>query len=198
MKTNYLINEKLKEMGLLTIEEARKLFNCGNVWADKTVLLICKMAFCMGLRKNEVLAIRRENVFDDFISIEGTYNILSGYKDYYFKRRNVPLLPEIKNELDGLIKVNLNGYLFSADGGSKPISSHKINKHFNMALNKIGISNAEKRNRNLSFHSLRWSFINYLRKEGISDYKIKRIIGTDNATQFIRYYEPDKNEVIDI
>jgi len=53
------------------------------------------------------------------------------------------------------------GYVFSDDGGKTPISNTRLNRGFNRALKKIGISYAEKLKRNLSFHAWR-HFLNTL------------------------------------
>jgi len=201
MKNNDLRNKKVIEMGLITAEEVRKLFDSDNIWANKIVYLACKISVCMGLRMGEILALKKEDVSDDFISIKKTFTNCYGLNTICLNERKVPLFREIKIELDELIKVNYSGYLFSTAGGYKPISRQTIHKHFDMVLEKIGISYDERRNRRLCFHSLRMSFIDHLRKYNLQDWKIVSITGIaskNRLSHLYRYININFDDVIDI
>jgi integrase len=81
---------------ILTIEEVRKLFpaDWAAVWESKVVYLANRLAACTGLRIGELLGLRGEYVFDDFIFITGQYNRF-GYTAHTKTKhnRNIPITP---------------------------------------------------------------------------------------------------------
>jgi integrase len=86
------------------------------------------LAACTGMRIGEVLGLRGEFVFADFIRVQGQYGP-SGYGPTKTRTsRNIPLTPAIMDGLRRLAEINGNGYLFSTDGGAKPITRYYFNR----------------------------------------------------------------------
>ncbi|MCL2140026.1 MAG: hypothetical protein FWH41_10930 [Treponema sp.] len=106
------------------------------------------------MRLGEIRGLRRENVFDDYIHVGGQFTRF-GYKPATINKqsRNIPITPLVRLELEELLLVNGNGYVFSEDGGETPLPAGKVGRLFDRALNNIGINSEERMKRNLTFHA---------------------------------------------
>jgi integrase len=178
---------------ILTLSEVRELFGVrwDTVWEDWTAYKVNLLAACTGMRISELRGIKKDVVFNDFIFVKGQYT-RRGYVDHTKTKqaRNVPISPEIRRELEELIQCNGDGYLFSEDKGVTPMRSEKIERHLNKTLEKIGIGDKERRERNLTFHAWRHFFNTLLRMADIADCKVQSVTGhislknTDHYTHF--------------
>ena len=83
-----------------------------------------------------------------------------------------------------------DGYIFSFDDGAKPYPDNYILKYLYEALDKIGISEDERKERNITFHSFRHFFNTYCRANNVTDDKVRAVTGhktqamVDNYTHF--------------
>jgi integrase len=178
---------------ILTLEELQKLFpkDWAGVWDNAVIYKAHKLAACTGMRISELRGLRGEYVFDDYIYVCGQYTRL-GYKKHTKTKenRNIPITAAIRGELDGLIGLNGNGFVFSEDGGNAPVTMERINRGFEKALENIGISHEERLKRNLSFHAWRHFFNTVLRMNNVTDAKVQSVTGhkskkmTDHYTHF--------------
>jgi integrase len=168
------------EREILTIEEVKLLFpaDWSTVWEDKVVYNAHRLAAVTGLRAGELLGLRGEYVFNDYLHICGQFTKY-GYSTHTKTKhnRNVPITLLIKQELEELLLANGNGYVFSEDGGNTPVPISRLNRHFGKALKNIGISHEEKRRRNLSFHSWRHFLNTMLLTFNISESKVQKVTG---------------------
>jgi integrase len=164
---------------ILTLEEVRKLFGKGSdtVWGNSCVCTANKLAAFTGMRIGEILGLRGEDVFDDYLKVCGQYSRYGFGKTKGKDVREIPITALIRQELQGLIKHNGMGYLFSEDGGKKPIARSMVYREFYRALEGIQISGEERRKRNLSFHGWRHFFNTTLRMANVADSKLQRITG---------------------
>jgi integrase len=121
-KVKRLKNDR-KKMEILTVEEVQKLFpeNYQTVWSNKIAYAVCRLASLTGMRIGEILGLRGEYVFDNYICVCGQYGQY-GYKPYTKTKedRNIPLIPEMIALLRGFN--NGNGFVFSLKGGAIPVS----------------------------------------------------------------------------
>jgi integrase len=156
------------------------------------------LAACTGMRIGEVLGLRGEFVFADFIRVQGQYGP-SGYGPTKTRTtRNIPLTPAIMDGLRRLVEINGNGYLFSTDGGAKPITRYYFNKFLTTALAGIGIDADEKKKRNLTPHAWRYFLNTNLRARGVADAKVQSITGHKSQSmteRYTRFYTEEFNEV---
>jgi integrase len=188
-----LKEEEAPERVILTAEEAAKLFPADwqSVWDSLVVFRAHQLAARTGLRIGELRGLRGIDVFDDYIFIRGQYTY-HGYSDKTKtkKNRNIPITAEIRRDLDELVSLNGDGYVFSEDGGATPVTANRLNKLFGKALERIKIDGAEKKRRNLSFHSWRHFFNTMLRMSDVADSKVQLVTGhltlkmTDHYTHF--------------
>lgn len=145
------------------------------------------LAACTGMRIGEVLGLRGEFVFADFIRVQGQYGP-SGYGPTKTRTsRNIPLTPAIMGGLRRLAEINGNGYLFSTDGGAKPITRYYFTKYLATALEEIGIDADEKKRRNLTPHAWRYFLNTNLRARGVADAKVQSITGHKSQSMTERY-----------
>jgi hypothetical protein len=82
-KVRRLKNDR-KKITILTDEEVKKLFpkNYKAVWGDKVIpYAVNRLASLTGMRIGEILGLRKEYVFDNYIHICGQYGD-EGYKPY--------------------------------------------------------------------------------------------------------------------
>jgi integrase len=156
------------------------------------------LAACTGMRIGEVLGLRGEFVFADFIRVQGQYG-QSGYGPTKTRTsRNIPLTPAIMDGLRRLGEINGNGYLFSTDGGAKPITRYYFTKYLATALEGIGIDAEEKTRRNLTPHAWRYCLNTNLRVRGVADAKVQSITRHKSQSmteRYTRFYTEEFTEV---
>jgi integrase len=187
------LKEEQIKRGILTVEEVRKLFppRWHTIWDSEIMFKINRLAACTGMRIAEIQGLRGEYVFDDYIYITGQFS-RRGYVEHTKNKenRNIPLSNVMRRELDPLLALNGDGYVFSDDGGKTPIPTTRIRDHFKKALKRIGINDDERNKRNLTFHSWRHFLNTLLRMEKVADSKVQSVTGhkslrmTEHYTHF--------------
>ena len=141
-----------------------KIFNEENCLKYKCWLLL---AFCSGLRVNEVATLRIENIFPN----EHKLKVLGkGNKERY------TILPDIVTKFLRLYCkeqhiINKNGYLFLSYDKQNCINSKSIINYFST------IKEAYNLDKNISFHSLRHSFATYYLMNGGNIITLKSMLG---------------------
>jgi integrase/recombinase XerD len=179
---------------ILTLEEVDSLFpdNWEAVWKNEVIYRVHLIASCTGMRIAELRGLKGERVFEDHIQVCAQYNSRHGYKEKTKTKRDriIPIAEEVWEFFEPLLNVNGEGYVFSEDGGVKPISYERINRAFGEALETIGISHEERMKRNLTIHAWRHFFNTLMRDEDIPDAKVQEVTGhltkkeTDHYTHF--------------
>ena len=81
---------------------------------------------------------------------------------------------------------NWDGYLFSFSNGETPCTGNRVTDALYAALSEIGITDADRRERNIVFHSWRKFLNTWLRSQNVSDAKIQAV--TRHATQEMTEY----------
>jgi integrase len=101
-------------------------------------------------------------------------------------------------ELEWLRGQNGQGFLFSTNGGEKPISRAEVSGNFYRALERIGINEAERKRRALSMHGWRHFFNTTLVMANVSDKKIREVTGHSGDAMTQHYTHLDTREFIDV
>jgi integrase len=107
---------KGKKRGVLTPQEAADLFKLE--WKDKRSMLINLVAMTTGLRIGEILALKVENIGEEYLTIENSFSKLDGLKSTKTdEERVVPVIPVIRDAMLNLARFNPhgNGYVFWGD-----------------------------------------------------------------------------------
>ena len=199
-KVQRLKNDRRK-IEILTVEEVQKLFpkNHETVWGDREIAYIAnRLASLTGMRFGEILGLRGENVFDDYLLVCGQYGCF-GYGNTKTKQsRTIPLLPEMVSLLRRLTAVNGTGYVFSQNNGAKPVSQTNIRRAFHRSLKKIGINEKEIRRRGLSIHGWRHFLNTELQRQGLTIQQVQSVTGhkSDRMTEW--YSHPDARQITEI
>ena len=193
-EVNYLPPNS-EERGILTDEENEMLFNyLWNGFSNKTIdikiWMVIKFAVKTGTRMSEARGLKKDKIVivQEPDGTERAYAIISeGYverdkqkkttKDK--KVRKVPLTVEFAKQLIALADMNPwgNGYVFwSPRTSDAPVSSSYVREHFYDAMRAIGISEEERKKRNLVFHSTR-HFLNTLLLDHFLPEQVNLVIG---------------------
>ena len=197
-KVKRLKNDRRK-MAILTVAEVQKLFpkDYKRIWGDKFIPYVAnRLGSLTGMRIGEVMGLRGEYVFDNYIHVCGQYNVY-GYKDHTKTRenRNIPLLPEMIDLLKRLMKKNGKGFVFSLDGGATPVSDTHIRREFHNALDMIGINDDEIGKRRLTFHSWRHFVNTDLLRQGLTIKQVQSVTGHKSEGMTDRYNHPDATQI---
>jgi integrase len=196
-KMKKLINNR-KEIQIITPDEFKKLFlgDWRKVWNnDRISYTANKLAALSGMRAAEVIGLRGCNVFDEHIFLCEQFDNRYGCRPTKTKdKRNIPLPSALIADLNELKKINGEGYVFSADGGIKPMSKLTVYVKLRMALENIGISKGEIAERKLHLHAWRHFFNTQLLKSGLSVKQVQAFTGhkSQSMTDLYYHFEPDE------
>jgi integrase len=189
-----------RKIEILSPEEVVKLFpaDWGSIWDDSIFYVLNKLAACTGMRHGELLGLRGEFVYKSHIDVCAQYNRY-GYQDVKTHRpRSIPIPSGLWKDMEPLLRKNGDGYLFSRDGGQRPVSRKCVYKSFYNALNRIGIDDEERRRRNLSMHSWRHFLNTILLMANIPDSKVMSVTGHSTKKMKERYTHFDNTKMDDI
>ena len=170
-----------KEIRILTLDEVQRLFpkKYETIWGDKIIPYAAnRLASITGMRIGEIIGFKGEFMFDQYIYVCGQYGSL-GYENHTKTKENrsIPIASSMMGILLELKKVNGNGYLFSLDGGATPVCANYIAQELNKALNKIGITKDEKKQRGLTLHSWRHFLNTDLQRQGLTIPQVQGVTG---------------------
>lgn len=173
--------------GILSLVEARALFAPQN-WLGAEMLRVLNMtAAVTGMRRGELLALHAEDVHDDYIRVHRAFAIGDGIKNRTKtgKVRIVPIPQHLRTELRAIMPSKL---MFHVDGAMIYSNAPQLSLYRALAL--IGIDEAARRKRNITFHSWRHFFNTFCRSAGVPDAKLQAVTGhstlamTDHYTHF--------------
>lgn len=184
----------MKKKGALATQEAKQLMHPATmreIWKDRELYYYANLT-CMltGMRIGEVLALRKEDIFPDHISVNGSWQREYKTRGTVKTKRNriiaIPLY--LYNALTAFAV--WDGYIFSFNGGESPATSINVLKAFYEALEHIGITKQEAKDRRITVHSWRVWNNTYLRAKNVPDAIVRSQTGhtteemTDHYTNF--------------
>jgi len=192
--------EDPKVRGILTLKEARDLFDLENMldnWVSGIYYGMNFLAASTGMRLGEIRGLLIENYHDNHIHVCHSYgeNGLGPTKTR--EVRDVPIPSAVKKYLDE-IKTS-KGYLFSYDLGKSPVNATRPTMALYEAMDLIGIKEKTRKERNITFHSWRHFFNTYLRSSNVTDAKVQSVTGhkTQAMTEkYTKFRLDDYKEVI--
>jgi len=185
-----------KEKGILSLYEVQKLFypiDINKTWINPVYYTINLLAASTGMRLGEVQALQGENVFPDHVRVCYSYERKYGLKDTKtHDTKEIDINPTLYKLLADLKIKNPTGYLFSVNGGEKPLYFKSITDALYIALNNIGITEQERKARNITFHSWR-HFMNTSMRGKLEDYKLRYLTGhkTQEMTEHYTHIEKE-------
>lgn len=199
-KVDRLIGES-RIRGRLTLDEARLLFSDLDYWEGNRMKYAGNLlAAVTGMRSREVAALRGQDLRDGYIVVEHSFDERYGMKSTKTgDRRELPLDPYVMGFLHSL-KRGDDDFLFTLDG-ERPVNQHFFLYGLRHALEKIGIDEAERKRRNLTFHSWRHFLNSLLIAKGTDKIMTQRITGhtTDAMTEHYAHFNAeDYRPILDI
>ena len=194
-----LLKDDHRDIEIMTVDEVRRLFpeNYQTVWGRKDVAYAAnKLASLTGMRSGEILGLRGEYVFDNYIHVCGQFG-RHGYLPHTKNKqnRNIPLMPEMIALLRKLMERNGQGFLFSVNGGATPICHTVLFKGLQDALQKIGINKEEIKRRRLSLHGWRHFVNTELQRQGLTVPQVQSITGHLTNSMTERYSHLDARQI---
>ena len=143
------------------------------------------------MRQGECLALRIEDIHEGYITVAHSWDSrYEGLKPTKTKRiREIPITSKTAKWLARITAGRCEGFVFSTDGGERPIYYKIITRAFYEALGKIGITENERRRRCLNFHSLR-HFFNSTMRGKIPDPLLRQLTGhsTEAMTEHYSHF----------
>lgn len=192
--------ETHKKKGVLTQLELNSLIKAPvrDPWARLAMLLGARC----GMRRGEIRGLLWEDIEEKFIIIRHNWQDEEGMKiPKSGSFGEVPIPKDVRTMLD-LIKV------FSEDSNPEsfvlnrkwtpgvPMAASFFDECVRRELRDIGISAEEQKKRNLTFHSMRHTFVTLGRAAGISDFDIQALTRHKSKTMMDNYSHPE--QVIDL
>lgn len=196
------LKDDTKKSKILSLDEVRQLFPKNNRmkhWNREVAFAANFLASITGMRIGEVLGLRGEHVHDDYIYVccqYGQYGYIDTTKTK--ENRSIPLMPEMIAILRSLMKSNGQGYLFSLNGGVSPVCRDYLYDELHRALEKIGISDKERRERGLKFHSWRHFLNTDLLTQGMSIPQVQGVTGHKSKKMTDHYNHMDARSIPDV
>lgn len=134
-----------------------------------------------------------------YLEVSGQHNLFHEHIDTKTHEMRYVTIPSIVAvQLVLLQDINGDGYLFSTDGGTTPISRSAIYRHFQRALEDVGIGREEQRRRNLTFHKRRHFFNSTLRMGNVANSKVSELTGHKSEAIAKLYTHFDPRELIEV
>lgn len=193
-----------KPRDTFTLPEAKLLLDprtIDTIWlGHQLYYLLNLVAATTGCRQGELLALRQEDIFSDHLAITASYSIRYKERTETTKTKvkaPVPLPRFVWEQIQPFYQ--WSGYVFSFTRGASPATGNRCTEALYEALERIGIGPAERKDRNLVFHSWRRFYNTYLRSRGVPDAKIRQ--GTRHKTaamteHYTSFHLEDYQEIV--
>jgi site-specific recombinase XerD len=171
-----------KSKSAFTVEELSEIFN--KTWENSERKIFSLVAAITGMRISEVYAIRKETLFENYIEVKDQRigKIFEPVKDG--EKRKVRICDKIYRMLNDCVRRN-GEYAFREAQDTYRMSFY----------NNAGLSTVERTRRGLTFHSLRHFLNTYLITNGISEIKVKSVLGHSSGkgsmTERYTNFEPE-------
>lgn len=182
-----------KKTELLTDEECSRLFDLREInWIWKGEYHYYTFSYIAGLtgmRAGELLALTLDDITPTTIHVSKSYSSKYGLSTTKTsEERTIPITPQMYNMLVAVYKMHpkKSRYIFSISG-DQPMGEGNSRLALYKAMEHIGISAAERKRRNITFHSWRHKFTTECVKADMNPEKIRALTGHASAEMLTRY-----------
>jgi integrase len=187
------------EKGIPTEVEIRKLFALPDL--DLRVRCAILLGATCALRLGEVQALKMNNIGVSTLTVSESWGKLDGLKSTKTARvRVLPLPVPVRASLEQLAAENPHGpsgFLFYGLNPDAPLDVRALERGFYAALNRIGITETDRIERRLSFHSLRhWS--NAMLRGSLSDAKLRLLTGHSTTAMTSHYDHVTESDMLEL
>jgi integrase len=179
------VSENIKEKGVLTFEERNKL-KTSPVGDYRTRLFMLLGSLC-GLRRGEMRGLKWGDIADGLITVQHNYQDGEPLKlPKYNSVRRVPITSDLQKFLDiareKSFNTSPNSYVLeSPQRPGKPLNNNFFREGVVKELESIGITAAQQKERVITCHSLRHTFVTLAQLSGIPDIEIRAMTGQKSA-----------------
>lgn len=200
------LKERPKEKQILSMEEMKALFSektIDSVWeGDQRQFTLNLLAASTGMRIGEIQALQIQHVHTDHVLVVHSWARKYGLKDpKWGSARQIPIPSRTSRCLQSLIEESPyqepDDLVFWGKDGKSPMQHRQILLELYAAFDRIGISAAERRRRNVTFHSWRHLF-NSICGARIPDYKLRRLTGHRTEEMTEHYTHLDMEDFKDV
>jgi len=187
-----------KERGILSFDEARELLTNLSYWDNPLAYTASLLAACTGMRLGEIRALRPTDLRDGYIHVEHSVDLYGALKSTKTSdKRDLPIPGSLMETLKKLAKLSGKcDRIFSV--ADVPMASKTIRFGLYRALARMGIEEAEREKRNITFHSWRHFLNSQLLSNGVNEIKTRKITGHSTAEMTNRYAHFLVNDFADV
>lgn len=168
---------------------------------DARIRCAIMLGVVLGLRLGEVQALKLTDIQGDKLKVSCSWGKIEGLKDTKSgKTRIVPLPAIIKTAMLTLANINPHGtdsFLMYGANAEKPLDVRAIERGFYKVLSEIGIDENKRRERNLSFHSLR-HFNNTCLRGAVPDETLRKLTGHSTEAMTDRYDHTTEADLVSL
>jgi integrase len=184
---------KPQEKGALSMPEMKQVETLE--WPDPRQKAAIILGFSCGLRRGEIRALRWKHVdFDaNIVRISENFTDDDGLKEPKAGSfRLIPIFGTVLDLLAELKRTNPYGgepedFVLPNVERGKPLAAITIKRGFERIMDAIGVDKGAREKRNLSFHSMRHSFVTMAREAGLPDFVVSALSGHRTA-QMVEHY----------
>ena len=178
------VTEEMREKGVLSLEERNKLINLSI--SDYRTRLIMLLGSLCGLRRGEMKGLQWGDITDGIITIQHNYvSDKEGVKmPKYNSVRKVPVPSAVQEVLDIAHDKAFNtapeSYILASPGKKrkgKPLNNNFFREGITKELSSLGITETQQKERFITCHSLRHTFVTLAQLSGIPDVVISALAG---------------------
>ncbi|MGE4284550.1 MAG: tyrosine-type recombinase/integrase [Clostridia bacterium] len=187
-----------KERGILSFDEARELLTNLSYWDNPIAYTASLLAACTGMRLGEIRALRPSDLRDGYIHVEHSVDLYGALKTTKTSdKRDLPIPESLMETLKKLSKLSGKcDRIFSV--ADVPMASKTIRFCLYRALSRMGIEEAERVKRNITFHSWRHFLNSQLLSNGVNEIKTRKITGHSTEEMTKRYAHFLVNDFADV
>jgi len=203
------IKDISKEKGVLTLAERQKL-NELEITDNRRRLVMYLGSYC-GLRRGEMRGLKWGDIENGIIDIKHNYLDREGDKNPKWKSfRKVPITPALQELLNAVYEEAKNklkdknksqddnvsqDYIISSDSyvfespkyKGKPLSNNFFRDTLKTELTALGINEKQQKEKVLTCHSLRHTFVTLSQISGLSDAEVMALAGQKRPSTLRRY-----------
>jgi integrase len=203
------LKETPRARGTLTPAELRNLFGPASfqqVWkGEPRHYALNMLAASTGLRIGECQALRVQDVDPEgFIRVEHSWDDRHGMSAPKWNSTRIVTLPaRTRTAIGNLLALENFGpplpedILFWSVNRTTPLTKTAILKQMKAALTRIGITEEQRLQRNIVFHSYRHGFNSYVRGK-VPDEQLRRVTGHRSEAMTDRYDHVRARELADV
>jgi integrase len=156
------------------------------------------LAASTGMRQGEIRGLQLQYIHKDFIEVKFSWEDKYGLKEpKNHSERIVPIPSIVSTKIQKLILGSPyrapEDLLFYGRNNTHPIDKKMVQRTFNKALVNIKITDTQRRDRNVTFHSWRHFFNTLCRVGKVPDSKLQKLTGhkTQAMTEHYTHYKMD-------